>query len=73
MDTSNNSYMCSIIYAKMNNDKDYDKLLGYTNREKVLLNKMDRVKQYDELKENSSIFKRFIMFICDIVKGIFID
>lgn len=73
MDTSNNSYMCSVICAKMHNDKDYDKLLKYTNREKVLLDKMDQIKQHDELKESSNIFKQFIMFICDIVKGIFID
>lgn len=73
MDISNNSYICSIICAKMSNDNDYHKLLEYTDYEKVVLDKMDQIKQHDGLKENSNIFKRFIMFICDIVKGIFID
>ena len=73
MDTSNNFYMCSAIYAKMNNDKDYHKLLEHTSYEKVLLNKMDQIKQHDDLKESSNIFKRIVMFICDIVKGIFMD
>lgn len=73
MDISNNSYICNIICAKMNNDNDYHKLLEYTDYEKVVLDKMDQIKQHDELKENSNIFKRFIMFIWDIVKGIFID
>ena len=73
MDTSNNSYMCSIICAKMNNDNDYHKLLEYTGYEKAVLDRIDQIKQYAELKESSNIFKRFIIFICDIVKGIFID
>ena len=73
MDISNHSYMCSIICAKTNADRDYDKLLEYVNYEKELRNKIDKIKQDDELKGRSSIFKRIVMFICDIVKGIFMD
>ena len=73
MDISNHSYMCSIICAKTNTDRDYDKLLEYVNYEKELRNKIDKIKQDDALKERSSIFKRIVIFICDIVKGIFMD